>query len=700
MLDPMPGDIFRPGQVLNNTYEIEGVIGRGGTGEAYRARNQISGRTVAIKALNRQFSGNDDYIALMRREEQMRDIVHDAVVRYSECSRSDQGQVFLVMDYVAGPSISDVMVRRRLEPRELLIIAHRVAEGLVAAHGRGIVHRDLSPDNIILRDGSPERATIIDFGIAKDTAAGARTIVGNEFAGKYEYAAPEQLEGKAEPRSDLYALGALLLAGFRGQVPFAGATPGEMIRRKQSPLDTTGVPEPLKGVVEALCAPRITDRPANAQAVVARLGQILRPAGGRGRPQAEGQRSGRGGLIWAAGLALALIAGAGAGWQAGLFAGLTGGELPLADPWRLSAAAPQDGTARFSGNAPDADTAVALARAYGTAAGVMPPDDALTLASGMPGPDWPQVAAAGLDAMQGLQDWQIDLTGRQADIAALAPDTATRDAVATRLDGWAATAGLTLNRRIAAGPRSLPAATVAEALAALADCGPLAQSAAPEARYALGDTITVTGTVATEATAQGLRAALLPAIGDRRLQIDTPVLTPDLCAVRAALPQVAPGGLSLWFGDGDTGAANLSGIFHAGQNPIAEVQAPADAAEGALWVAIVDTTGKVYNILPNIHDEEQALARLGTVENGLRRVRVLHRVADLATDPNLLAMRVTDGDFGKSEVVAILSRRPLFATRRPTEESVASFAAALTETHRADPGNVLAVASRILDSRP
>ena len=111
MLDPMPGDIFRPGQVLNNTYEIEGVIGRGGTGEAYRARNQISGRTVAIKALNRQFSGNDDYIALMRREEQMRDIVHDAVVRYSECSRSDQGQVFLVMDYVAGPSISDVMAR-------------------------------------------------------------------------------------------------------------------------------------------------------------------------------------------------------------------------------------------------------------------------------------------------------------------------------------------------------------------------------------------------------------------------------------------------------------------------------------------------------------------------------------------------------------------------------------------------------------
>ena len=699
MLDPMPGDIFRPGQVLNNTYEIEGVIGRGGTGEAYRARNQISGRTVAIKALNRQFSGNDDYIALMRREEQMRDIVHDAVVRYSECSRSDQGQVFLVMDYVAGPSISDVMARRRLEPRELLIIAHRVAEGLVAAHGRGIVHRDLSPDNIILRDGSPERATIIDFGIAKDTAAGARTIVGNDFAGKYEYAAPEQLEGKAEPRSDLYALGALLLAGFRGQVPFAGATPGEMIRRKQSPLDTTGVPEPLKGVIEALCTPRLTDRPRDATSVVARLDQILRPASARERRQAEGAPARRGGWMWAGLAAVLLAVAGGAAWQMGLITGLTDPPLPLADPWRLEAAAPQDGAARLSGHAPDTDTAVALARAYGTASGVMPPDGALTLATGMPGPGWPKAAADILAEMQGLADWSISLSGTTAEVSALAPDTTLRDAAATRLDSWAAASGMTLTRRIAAGPRALPVATVADALAALADCGPLAQAAA-EGSYALGDTITVTGTVASAQTTDRLRAALLPAIGDRRLQIDASVLDPNLCAVQAALPELPANGLSIWLGDGMTGQANLSGIFHAGQNPIAEVQAPADAARGMLWVAIVDTTGKVFNILPNIHNEEQALGALGVVEGGLRRVRVLHRLVDLANDPNLMAMRVTDADFGKSMVVAILSDRPLFPTRRPTEESVASFVAALTETRAANPGNLRALATRLLDSRP
>ena len=65
MAGALPGDIFRQGQILNNTYEIEGVLGRGGSGEVYRARNQISGRIVAIKALNARFSGNDDYIQLM-----------------------------------------------------------------------------------------------------------------------------------------------------------------------------------------------------------------------------------------------------------------------------------------------------------------------------------------------------------------------------------------------------------------------------------------------------------------------------------------------------------------------------------------------------------------------------------------------------------------------------------------------------------
>src|SRR5690606_31339328 len=92
----------------------------------------------------------------------------------------------------------------------------------------------------------------------------------------------EQFEGKAEPASDLYALGALLLAAARGEVPFAGATPGEMIRRKAEPLDVSGLPEPLAGLILWLSAPRIAERAPSAAAVVARLDKLLK--GGEAAP--------------------------------------------------------------------------------------------------------------------------------------------------------------------------------------------------------------------------------------------------------------------------------------------------------------------------------------------------------------------------------------------------------------------------------
>ncbi|MEM9757478.1 MAG: serine/threonine-protein kinase, partial [Pseudomonadota bacterium] len=201
MKNPLPSDIFQPGQILNQTYEIEGVLGRGGTGEVYRAVNLVTGRTFAIKALIARFSDS----GIILREEQIRKIVHSAVVRYNECTRTDTGNVILVMDYIPGGSLADAMTAGALTPRDILIVGHRIAEGLAAAHAQGIVHRDLSPDNIILKDGRPDQATLIDFGIAKDTAEGAQTIV-EGFAGKYEYAAPEQLDGHADARSDVYAL--------------------------------------------------------------------------------------------------------------------------------------------------------------------------------------------------------------------------------------------------------------------------------------------------------------------------------------------------------------------------------------------------------------------------------------------------------------------------------------------------------------
>jgi hypothetical protein len=704
MIDRLPGDIFRQGQVLNHTYEIEGVLGRGGTGEVYRARNQISGRIVAIKALNAQFSGNDDYIELMKREEQMRDVMNDAVVRYTECSRTEQGHVFLVMDFIDGPSMNDVMMRRRMEPRELMIIAHRVAEGLVAAHGMGIVHRDLSPDNVVLRDGAPEKATIIDFGIAKDTTAGARTIVGNEFAGKYEYAAPEQLEGRAEKRSDLYALGATLLAAYRGQVPFGGSTPGEIVRRKQNKLDTEGVPEPLKGLVDWLSAPAIADRPASAEAVVARLNQALQPPSSRGKRQAPppaetGTKSkGRGGIVALVLLLLVGLGGAGA-WTAGLFDRFTEPEIPVAAPYRLEASFSPEG-ASLSGNAPDAEAATRLRQAFAAATGATVPETALSVAQGVPDERWVGNMASVLEAVAGLAEWSLSVSDTKVSLAGLAGNLQAADDSRKAIAAWSTATGMAASVEIAVGPRSLPLASVEDILAPFALCGPLDLENPPASGYALGDTITVTGAVEATGDRDQLRQALEDTVGDRGVRVETTILNSDLCMVRRVLPPLEDDSLTIWLGDGATGQVNLSGIYKAGDNPIVEVLAPADMTGLSLWVAVVDNTGSVFNLLPNLKQEAHDITDVGRIEDGQRRIRVLHSLEDIAAGTGVFATTVNQDSFGKSEIVAVLSRTSLFGIRRPKDESVASFAEALAEIVAEEPGNIVSIATRVIDARP
>lgn len=698
MIEPLSSDIFQRGQILNNTYEIEGVLGRGGTGEVYRARNQISGRIVAIKALNARFSGNADYIELMKREEEMRNILNDAVVRYTECSRTDEGHVFLVMDFIDGSSLNDLMLSRRMDARELIIIAHRVAEGLAATHSHGIVHRDMSPDNIILRDGNPEAAVIIDFGIAKDTATGARTIVGNEFAGKYEYAAPEQLDGHAEPRSDLYSLGASLLAAYRGEVPFAGATPGEIVRRKQTPLDTDGVPEPLRGLIDWLTAHDIEDRPADAAAFLERLGQELKPVAARRRTREarDAKPRRRAGLIFGLVFLVAAVA-------AAYFSGLLGDPfrkpLPAVSPYSLIAEFDPSGAGSLAGNAPDKQAESLLRAAFREASGADPGTVEMQLATGMPLEDWPQRVGAALALLSPLQHWRAEVSDTAINVSGLAPDIATRDAVSAAFAGWANDAQFDLYFNVAAGPKTLAAIDIQPALAAAATCGPLSQAAGDDAVYALSDTITITGNVMSATDTSDIEQLLAPVIGDRKLRFATTALNSEICEIRDVLPVVSTQNVSIWLGDGETGAPNLSGIFTVGQNPIVEIQVPSDITTGSLWVMIVDTDGEVYHILPNINHTEHALSELGVVEGGVRRIRVLHSVEAFMADQSLRAFRISEGDFGKSEVIAILSSSPLFDMRRPGTESVTSVAEALREVLQDREGDVIGVATRIIDAR-
>lgn len=707
MIDPLPSDIFRPGQVLNNTYEVEGVLGRGGTGEVYLARNQVTGRVFAIKALNRQFSANEDYVELMKREEEMRTILHPAVVRYNECSRTDDGHVYLVMDYIAGPSLADVMTERRVDPRELLIIAHRVAEGLVETHRHGIVHRDLSPDNIILRDGKPEEATIIDFGIAKDTAAGARTIVGNEFAGKYEYAAPEQLDGHSEPRTDLYALGATLLAAFAGETPYLGTTPGEIVRRKQRPLDTERVPEPLKGLIDALTSPDIAARPASAEAAVERIGGLLKPSGKR--PSAPGRRASReareprkrgGGLGLVAGIGLPLLIAAGGfgAWSAGLFDSYFAEPIPVASPFTLTAAHPSEGTPTFATHAPDEATGALLARAFASATGATPAPDAVGIAQGMPLPEWAELSADLMGRAGTLEDWSLTVEDTSVSIAGIAPDRGARDAMASELEAFSGGTGLSIRYALRAGPRELAKAEIAQVLADYATCGPL-RVEGPEV-FQLGEEVVITGDFVRQTDITALENSVIGMIGDRTVRVQGTVLNEQLCRVRPILPPTPPANLSTWLGNGDDGSANLTGVYRTGENPIADLLMPADIGDAYILVMVVDIKGVVFPLIPNINAPEQRISELGRVEGGIRRIRLLHSRAEKARDPSLLAAEIDDGNYGKSEIIAILSTEPIFDGRRPSSESVASFAGALEEALEGREDIVVGVSVAIIDAQP
>ena len=175
--------ILNSGDVLNNTYVISDLVASGGTGEVYRATNRASGREIAIKILKAEFAQDEQFTNLMKREASvLHEVIDDCVVRYYDLLESDlhDGFLFIVMEFIHGHSLADYMRDSGPVAADVLLqVTERILRGLQAAHDKNAFHRDLSPDNILLRDGDPAQATLIDFGIAKDVNEGAKTVVGD-----------------------------------------------------------------------------------------------------------------------------------------------------------------------------------------------------------------------------------------------------------------------------------------------------------------------------------------------------------------------------------------------------------------------------------------------------------------------------------------------------------------------------------------
>ncbi len=268
LLDGGPGGLRR--------FAIQERIGRGGFGVVFRALERGTGRTVAVKILRPDLCEDARITARMRREaEAVRALDHPNVVKAVDLG-CDGGATYLVMEFVRGPSLADVL---RRDGRIAWTVAARwgrgILEALAHAHPRGVVHRDLKPANVLLRD--EETPVLVDFGMSHVIDATRLTQEG-EVLGTPNYMAPEQFLGEAaDPRSDLYAVGAILYEAMSGDLPFRGETLPALCRAvvegKTIPLrERCGdVPESLAACVMRLLSRDPADRGGGAGAVAAEL---------------------------------------------------------------------------------------------------------------------------------------------------------------------------------------------------------------------------------------------------------------------------------------------------------------------------------------------------------------------------------------------------------------------------------------------
>lgn len=232
-IDPLPtrpvAGALPSGTLLNGLYRIEQRLGAGGMGEVYRATNIANDEQVAIKIIGHGLARNERVVALFRKEARVLARIHSPAVARLHTFAADGalGLLYFVTEFVAGESLLDRLKRQPGTPDEVRALTVRLLHALQAVHAAGAVHRDLSPDNVILPGGDVAAAKIIDFGIVMELDPAQVTIIGDAFAGKLNYVAAEQLGSRVDevgPWSDLYSLGLIGIAFARGATLDMGHT--------------------------------------------------------------------------------------------------------------------------------------------------------------------------------------------------------------------------------------------------------------------------------------------------------------------------------------------------------------------------------------------------------------------------------------------------------------------------------------------
>jgi serine/threonine protein kinase len=237
------------GELIAGRYELEKLVGSGGMSNVFRAHDRLLERTVALKILHEQYTRDDDYVERFRREARaVAKLAHPNIVTVIDRGEQD-GRQFIVFEYVDGQNLKELTRDGPLEVREAIGLTLQVARALSFAHDRGLVHRDVKPQNVLLNEDG--QAKVTDFGIARSLDVQGVTHTGTVL-GTSDYIAPEQARGqRVDPKTDVYSLGAVLYELLVGEVPFSGDNFVAVAMRH--------VNEPVPSVLEHRpdCSPRL-----------------------------------------------------------------------------------------------------------------------------------------------------------------------------------------------------------------------------------------------------------------------------------------------------------------------------------------------------------------------------------------------------------------------------------------------------------